>query len=62
MKNVTQKLKLLPFMLMACILFSSCNDLLEENDGQLATGDLDFTKTEDMIKFDVPVTVIFGNV
>ena len=49
MKNVTQKLKLLPFMLMACILFSSCNDLLEENDGQLATGDLDFTKTEDMI-------------
>jgi len=49
MKNLTQKLKLLPFMFVACIVLSSCNDLLEENDGQLATGDLDFTKTEDMI-------------
>jgi hypothetical protein len=49
MKNLKQVFKPLALLLMVCVVLSSCNDKLEENDGQLAADDLDFTKTEDMV-------------
>jgi hypothetical protein len=49
MKNL--KLVLKPMMLLAVLgmLFTACSEKLEENDGQLATDDLDFTNMSDMI-------------
>jgi hypothetical protein len=49
MKNLQRILKSLAFMLALCITLFSCSEKLEENDGQLAADDLDFTKTDDMI-------------
>ncbi len=49
MKNVKQLFKPLGFLLAFSILVFSCSDKLEENDGQLAADDLDFTNMGDMI-------------
>lgn len=49
MKNLKQLFKSLAFLLTFCTVLSACSDKLEENDGQLAADDLDFTKTDDMI-------------
>lgn len=49
MKNLRKLSKSLVMLLVVCISLSSCNDKLEENDGQLAASDLDFTQTDDMI-------------
>lgn len=49
MKNLKQLIKPLAFLLTFCVVLSACSDKLEENDGQLAADDLDFTKTDDMI-------------
>ena len=42
MKKIKQ-LKWLTFLLATCTVFYSCSDKLEENDGQVAADDLDFT-------------------
>lgn len=49
MKNL--KLVLKPMMLLTVLgmLFTACSEKLKENDGQLATDDLDFTNMSDMI-------------
>ncbi|WP_179021991.1 RagB/SusD family nutrient uptake outer membrane protein [Winogradskyella forsetii] len=49
MKNLKNLLKPLVLLLSVCVAMSSCDDRLEENDGQLSADDLDFTQTEDMI-------------
>ncbi|MDN3491128.1 RagB/SusD family nutrient uptake outer membrane protein [Winogradskyella bathintestinalis] len=48
MKNLKQGTKQLALMLSFCVIVFSCNDKLEENDGQLAAGDVDYTISEDM--------------
>ena len=48
MKKIKQ-LKWLTFLLAICTVFYSCSDKLEENDGQVAADDLDFTQTGDMV-------------
>jgi hypothetical protein len=48
-KNLILDFKPLVCLLTVCIILSSCTNKLEENDGQLAVDDLDFTKTNDMI-------------
>ncbi len=49
MKNVKQLFKPLVFLLAISMLVFACSDKLEENDGQLAADDLDFTNMGDMI-------------
>ncbi|MBR9914170.1 MAG: RagB/SusD family nutrient uptake outer membrane protein [Algicola sp.] len=49
MKNLNQMTKKLALLLLAMTVVFSCTDKLEENDGQLAAGDLDFTISEDMV-------------
>ncbi|MGJ8548731.1 RagB/SusD family nutrient uptake outer membrane protein [Winogradskyella wichelsiae] len=49
MKNINQIIKQLTLMLAICTVVFSCTDKLEENDGQLAADDLDFTNSDDMI-------------
>ncbi|REE27547.1 RagB/SusD family nutrient uptake outer membrane protein [Winogradskyella pacifica] len=49
MKNISQIIKQLTLMLAICAVVFSCTDKLEENDGQLAADDLDFTNSDDMI-------------
>ena len=49
MKNIKHLLNSLVYVLVAGLCFSSCEDKLKEQDGQLGTGDLDYTKTNDMI-------------
>ncbi len=49
MKNVKQLFKPLVFLPVLCMLFFACSDKLEENDGQLAADDLDFTNMDDMV-------------
>lgn len=49
MKNFKQLSKQLGFILALCMLVFSCSEKLQENDGQLAADDLDFTLTENMI-------------
>jgi hypothetical protein len=49
MKNVKQLFKPLVFLLAIGMLVFACSDKLEENDGQLAADDLDFTNMGDMI-------------
>lgn len=49
MKNFKQLLNPLVYVLVAGLCFTSCEDKLKEQDGQLGTGDLDYTKTSDMI-------------
>ncbi|RCW90337.1 RagB/SusD family nutrient uptake outer membrane protein [Winogradskyella arenosi] len=49
MKNINQIIKPLALTLAICMVVFSCADKLEENDGQLAADDLDFTISEDMI-------------
>ena len=49
MKNINQIIKQLALMLAFCMVVFSCTDKLEENDGQLAADDLDFTISEDMV-------------
>lgn len=49
MKNVKQLLKPLAILFASSVFFFACNDKLEENDGQLAADDLDFTNMNDMI-------------
>ncbi len=50
MKNLKQLLfKPLILLLVSSALLFTCSDLLEENDGQLATDDLDYTNMNDMI-------------
>lgn len=49
MKNLNQVKKQLALLLAICAVFFSCTDKLEENDGQLAVGDLDYTVSEDMV-------------
>lgn len=48
MKNLNQVTKPLALGLAVCMTFFACTDKLEENDGQLAADDLDFTISEDM--------------
>jgi len=49
MKIINQKLKQLTLLLAISVTFFSCNDKLEENDGQVGTADLDYTISSDMI-------------
>lgn len=49
MKNYKQLLNSLVYVLVAGLCFTSCEDKLKEQDGQLGTDDLDYTKTSDMI-------------
>ena len=49
MKSLKQLLKQLALLLAVCITIFACNEKLEENDGQLAADDLDFTNLDDMI-------------
>lgn len=49
MNNFQQLFKSLAFALMVCVSLTSCDERLEENDGQLAAGDLDFTRSQDMV-------------
>lgn len=49
MKNLKHVTKQLMFLLVICIVNFGCKDKLEENDGQLAADDLDFTLSEDMV-------------
>lgn len=49
MKNINQVIKQLALMLAVCTVVFSCTDKLEENDGQLAADDLDFTNSDDMV-------------
>src|SRR5690606_32670872 len=50
MKNVKQLIKFKAIFLMAVsMLFFTCSDKLEENDGQLSADDLDYTNMDDMI-------------
>lgn len=48
MKNYKQQIKPLVLLLALCMLFA-CSEKLESNEGELATDDLDFTATSDMI-------------
>lgn len=48
MKNLKIILKMMA-LLLSVFMISSCEDRLTENDGQVATDDLDYTNTEDMI-------------
>lgn len=49
MKNLKQVTKQLAVMLGFCMVFFACTDKLEENDGQLAAGDVDYTISEDIV-------------
>lgn len=49
MKNLILVLKPMVLLMILGVLFTACSDKLEENDGQLATDDLDFTNMSDMI-------------
>jgi hypothetical protein len=49
MKNLKQLFKPLAILFATSLLFYACSDKLEENDGQLAADDLDFTNMNDMI-------------
>lgn len=49
MKKLKQLLKAFVLVLVVCTTLTSCEEKLEENDGQLAADDLDFTQSEDMI-------------
>lgn len=49
MKNLKQLFKPLVLLLALSMLMFACSDKLEENDGQLATSDLDYTNMSDMI-------------
>ncbi len=49
MKNLKLIARQLAVMLAICMTIFACTDKLEENDGQLAADDLDFTISEDMI-------------
>ena len=49
MKNLKQLFKPFVFILASSVLLFGCSNLLEENDGQLAADDLDYTNTSDMI-------------
>lgn len=49
MKNLNQLSKQFAVLLAVCTVLFACADKLEENDGQLAADDLDFTISEDMI-------------
>ena len=49
MKTIKQLFKKIGILGVFGILLFSCHDKLEENDGQLAADDLDFTKTDNMI-------------
>ncbi|MGB5417994.1 MAG: RagB/SusD family nutrient uptake outer membrane protein, partial [Algibacter sp.] len=47
--NINQFLNLLAMSLVVFFSTISCSDKLEENDGQLSAGDLDFTLSENMV-------------
>ncbi|MGB5419658.1 RagB/SusD family nutrient uptake outer membrane protein [Algibacter sp.] len=47
--NIKQFLNLLAMLLVVFFSTISCSDKLEENDGQLSAGDLDFTLSENMV-------------
>lgn len=49
MKNLRQNYKHLALLLVAFLSLYNCQDKLETNDGQVATSDLDYTITDDMI-------------
>lgn len=49
MKNLKLTFKPLGLLLVLSVLFMACSEKLEENDGQLATDDLDFTNMSDMV-------------
>ena len=49
MKNLNQVTKRMALLLAFCTALFACSDKLEENDGQLAADDLDFTISEDMV-------------
>lgn len=49
MKNINQVIKQLALLLALCMVTFACTDKLEENDGQLAADDLDYTISEDMV-------------
>jgi hypothetical protein len=49
MKNFKQIPKPLALLLALCMVVFACTDKLEENDGQLAADDLDFTISDDMV-------------
>ncbi|OBX26900.1 putative outer membrane starch-binding protein [Gelidibacter algens] len=49
MKNLKLVLKPMALLTVLGMLFTACSEKLEENDGQLATDDLDFTNMSDMI-------------
>ena len=49
MKNSNQITKKLALLLAFCMVIFACTEKLEENDGQLAADDLDFTISQDMV-------------
>ena len=49
MKNLKNVLSISALALMTMLLFLACNDKLESNEGQLNTGDVDYTDTSEMI-------------
>jgi len=49
MKTIKKLFKPLVIMLASSFLLTTCSEKLEENDGQLATDDLDYTNMSDMI-------------
>lgn len=59
MKNIKQLLNPLVFLLVAGFCFTSCEDKLKEQDGQLGAGDLDYTKTSDMV---LPLIGAYGQI
>lgn len=59
MKNIKNILNLLVIILVASLCFTACEDKLKEQDGQLGTGDLDYTKTSDMV---LPLIGAYGQI
>jgi len=49
MKNIKFVIKPLLLLMTVGVMFTACSEKLDENDGQLATDDLDFTNMSDMI-------------
>ncbi|MFD0835307.1 RagB/SusD family nutrient uptake outer membrane protein [Mariniflexile aquimaris] len=50
MKNIKNAIKISVYSLIAMFSLLACNDKLDLIEGQVATGDLDYTKTADMIQ------------
>lgn len=59
MKKIKHLLNPLVYILIAGLCFTSCEDKLKEQEGQLGTGDLDYSKTGDMI---LPLIGAYGQI